>query len=332
MPQANSSSKDVLSNELCLEELMSEFIAKFPTEEDCLEELYRIARIEIKCHFCFSHDLQMFANRRAGKCSDCNKETWLTAGTILDHVKKPMARLAAIWLMSKGAVLKSTTFSKLANIVQSSAHEVLKWARILIEPNLPAECQLAHSSLFSKVFCKRSLLTPANAHPRSEQTEIEKLTDSIEPGVQLDCNEASAEEKHILSMFDSQPIHTDALIEKSDLSIGRVLSTLTILELNGRLNRLPGGYYIRCNRPSNLTIDIELSKNVEFFIDYILSNYGGISRRYLQSYLAGFWYYLLARSLQQESSLTECFEKLSIRQLNPKLRSYMTPLLVKIPT
>ncbi len=124
--------------------LVSQFEKEFPTEEDCLTELFRIAGINIQCRFCLCENLQVYENRRVAYCSNCWKETWFTAGTFLEHMKKPKARLAAIWLFSRGAILKSTTFSALLDVVQSTAHDILKWARFVIQSNLPEDADLVH--------------------------------------------------------------------------------------------------------------------------------------------------------------------------------------------
>ena len=170
-------------NKQRLASLMAEFDVAFPSKEACLAELFRLARIEIHCRFCHSRNLQLSSGGRVGKCCACKKKPWLTAGTILDHIRAPRARLAAIWLTMRGAVLNSVAFSKLLSIAQSSALGILKWVRFAIQDLFPANAPLVHSSLFTPVFWKRSLETPAREPPVAEQDEMERMTPADENSI-----------------------------------------------------------------------------------------------------------------------------------------------------
>ena len=55
----------------------------------------------------------------------------------------------------------------------------------------------------------------------------------------------SDEEKNLLSLFDSEPIHVDALLESSRLPASRAISALSLLEIKGRLKQLPGKHFVR---------------------------------------------------------------------------------------
>lgn len=55
---------------------MRRFNAQFPTEKDCLEELYRRAEAKriFRCRYCKSEELEKRYGDRVGKCLRCNKK------------------------------------------------------------------------------------------------------------------------------------------------------------------------------------------------------------------------------------------------------------------
>lgn len=52
-------------------------------------------------------------------------------------------------------------------------------------------------------------------------------------------------ERTILSLFQAQPLHTDSLVARSKLPAQTVLSTLTILQIKRKVEKLSGNYYQR---------------------------------------------------------------------------------------
>ncbi|MBQ3969258.1 MAG: hypothetical protein II685_02085, partial [Clostridia bacterium] len=50
-------------------------------------------------------------------------------------------------------------------------------------------------------------------------------------------------EKKILSAFDSEIIHIDKIIQKTQLSVNKVQSAITMLEMGGYLKSLEGRFY-----------------------------------------------------------------------------------------
>ena len=52
-------------------------------------------------------------------------------------------------------------------------------------------------------------------------------------------------EKEIFEMISGEPVHFDHLIEKSGIHAGELSATLTLLELSGIVERLPGDWYSR---------------------------------------------------------------------------------------
>ncbi len=55
--------------------------------------------------------------------------------------------------------------------------------------------------------------------------------------------ELFGKEREVLSLLSSEPTHFDVLVEKSGISAGELSGTLTMLELAGILDRLPGDWF-----------------------------------------------------------------------------------------
>ncbi len=55
--------------------------------------------------------------------------------------------------------------------------------------------------------------------------------------------ELFGKEREILSLLSSEPVHFDVLVEKSGMSAGELSGTLTMLELAGVLDRMPGDWF-----------------------------------------------------------------------------------------
>lgn len=350
--------------------LLAQFEIEFPTEEACLAELYRIARIELHCHVCDGRNLEIQQDGRTGKCKLCNKNTWFTAGTFLDHMKKPKPRLAAIWLTFRGVILNSSAFSKLLNIAQSTAHDILKWTRFAIQNHMPGDAPLVHSSLFSSVFCKRSRETPARSHPLAEQDAMEKMTldaeapsSLIESGNtgnnstdvyldlayehsldkyptnlvnnNLDVNKANTDsescnqEEMVWKLLSEAPLHFDVLLERAKIPVSTLSALLVLLELDGKAERYAGNMYVRLvPKPKITSPNQEASAAITAFLDFVRANFGGISRKYLQSYLAVYWCYIAGGQRSNSVLLQTCFHSLPID--NVKIRAYVSPIWVKL--
>src|SRR5579883_695350 len=81
-----------------------EFVRRFPTEEDCLEELARIAGLDGNCHcrHCGVRLPKRLYGARALRCYQCKRKNWLTARTLFHHMQLARAWLGAIWLFERG--------------------------------------------------------------------------------------------------------------------------------------------------------------------------------------------------------------------------------------
>ncbi len=73
-----------------------------------------------------------------------------------------------------------------------------------------------------------------------ENIEDQKKQDNKEERL----NNVSENGRHIIELMSNEPIDTENLTAKTGLPIGTLQSELTILEVNGIVQRLPGQRYI----------------------------------------------------------------------------------------
>ncbi|MBX9721650.1 MAG: hypothetical protein K2X81_09665, partial [Candidatus Obscuribacterales bacterium] len=207
----------------------------------------------------------------------------------------------------------------------------LQWTRLANKKSFAQESSIVHSVLFTSSFQKRSLETPARGHPRDEQVEIERMSkdellgcDNPDEGAGI-----SPEESNVLNLLSATPIHFDIILEKSMMTFSALVEALTMLELSGKIERLWGDLYVRrIPRPAIMDQSEHIQMELNDFLDFVRVNFGGISRKYLQLYLAAYW----CSSKSIKSSATEvlnlCFR--SFPDVNENHYSYTTPLLVHI--
>jgi hypothetical protein len=332
--------------------LYDEIQEKFSSREACLAELCRIWHIEQRCNNCLSVDVEVIENGRAGYCFQCKSITWFTAGTILAHIKKPEPRLAAILLTTAGVVLDSVNFSKLVHISQSSALGILNWLRISVLPLLSPNSDLVHSSHFSLVFCRRSRETPAGAHPVAEQQAMEEMEASLTaqnsgsdmddksmdgkiepttvPSNNIEASQSELESQRILHLLalTTESLSFDEIHNNSTVEVGTMSGLLTMLELKDQVKRLPGDYYVRIiPKPKPAIPNKQIVDAIADFIHFVQSYFGGISRRYLQAYLAAFWLYKAASNPLQNQAMFRLHNLEQSRHSN-SVKDFVTPLWV----
>lgn len=59
-------------------------------------------------------------------------------------------------------------------------------------------------------------------------------------------------EKEVFEMVTSEPVHFDVISQKLEMSAGELSATLTMLELAGIVERLPGDWYSRQSNVSTI--------------------------------------------------------------------------------
>lgn len=179
---------------------------------------------------------------------------------------------------------------------------------------------LVESQEFISIFWKRSNQTPIGKHPMSEQDIFDEEGINNQEIAEIEIknqNEEQTEDKtediqsqsgfifgdnqkKIYEFINFEKVHLDQICQNTQLPTGEILACLTFLEVDNFIERHGGDYYSRkvLERKSGSIakkgktvkeISSSAQSKIDQFLDYVKSEIHGISRKYLQLYLAYFW-------------------------------------------
>ena len=320
--------------------LASKIRGEFPTEEECWREVFRRLYPDgIRCKFCKGNRFEYRNNNRAVKCLDCKEKTWLTSGTFFHRVKSVGAWIMAIRFAEEGVILNSKELELLGQVAQSSALNILKKINLVILSMMDRKSEECQSGDFIEVFCKRSRETPKRKHPVCEQEEFEM--EQKQENVSLKDKEKSFElglseaDERVLNLLSTEPMTIQNLANKLGCSAGQLSALLMVLELNGLVRCRIGDEYELVEKRGGLKGKSSQEQDGEtinslvgHFIAFVRQNCHGISRKYLQLYLAAHWFMYRDKQRKKGKLLNSC---LSFGQITDKqILMYITPLVVKV--
>lgn len=321
-----------------IEELWHAFESEYPKKEDRIEAVYKFMFPDesFTCVHCGSSNICKKYGARTLECEDCKMDTWITAGSFFDRVRKITPWLAFIWIMEKGVVLNSSELSKLTGIAASSAQHILKKVAYVVTRKMEKQdMNVATSILFSEIICKRSKETPAREHPIAEVFELGKLNTGFEKK-EPQCGDQSDTKRVILNHLSDQPLQLEDLREKVGCPISELISNLTVMQMDGSVTQLAGEKYIK-----GMFRYLDSAKSLEgrlksFFgkaklkttKSFIKNIFQGISRKYLQFYLAVIWVCVENRDWSDGTVLKECLDYGEIEYKT--IHSYVSPKFVRV--
>ena len=311
-------------------------------DQDALEIIFRLLFNNKSqfCSVCNSDNTFKKNGSRTIFCLDCKKLSWFTANTFFDGIRRPRAYLLAIWLIECGISFSANWFAKYAKISYDTAWIILKKLDMLVEEKLAAECIFILSSHFRQSFIKRSCETPAKQKPEFEQDECEKLEEhtaaahkSKLPNAEISDDEEKLGdvEKLVLSLIRKEQQDIDSLVERTGLSISEISLALMLLELNDFIKPNFGGKFEALPKQSTKTIE-KLNSTMKAVVrdvnSFVRTSIHGISRRYLQFYLARFWCLTDKMRWGHGELVRACARASRIRKT--EILNYVSPLTVKI--
>jgi hypothetical protein len=285
---------------------LSKFEKKFSTEEVCMELLLSRLLKSVKCKACRGNNLRRIARSRDYYCNSCGDISSLTAGTAFAGVRKAGPHLKLIWLLERGFKFNCFQIHRHLGIAYSTCLSILKKLSKVIQDKMDPLAKKVHSAQFLTLFKKRSRLTPANEHPQAEQRianlkvhEVKKAQfNSENPDPNLQKIESLSEfERKIYDLISKEKIHFDYIAYELNSSFDELAWPLYVLEDKGFIQRLPADYYIVKEIDYSKNSENEgseryskmMKKRIADCKTFIREKFDGISRKYLQNYLAIFW-------------------------------------------
>lgn len=285
---------------------LRKFEKKFATEEVCMELLLSRLLKSSKCKACRGNNLRRISRSRDYYCNSCGDISSLTAGTAFAGVRKAGPHLKLIWLLERGFTFNCFQIHKHLGIAYSTCLSILKKLSKVIQDKMEPLAKKVDSAAFLTLFKKRSRLTPANEHPQAEQRianlkvhEAKKAQfnlDNTNPNLQRIENLSEFDRK-IYDLISKEKIHLDYILYGLNLSYDELASPLYELENKGLIERLPADYYIvreidyskNSENAGGERYSKKMKKRIADCKTFIREKFDGISRKYLQNYLAIFW-------------------------------------------
>ena len=337
--------------EKLLAELVNRFDRIYKTEKDCQEKINRMLYPggEYSCRACRSNDVEHGYGERKVYCFSCKKTTSLTAYTFFHRIRNARSYLLPIWVMEQGMILNASEIGRISGVVNSTGQLILKKITYVIKNQMDTlQVELLSDQMIG-VICKRSRETPKREHPSSEIREarfaaqsavnmFSQVEDSEAPiptggdKNEIDLNEV---ETRILRLLSLRDMRLDNLIEESHLSIGQLLSGLTMLEVEGKIEIVAGDYYRKlfsCPKSIEPDSDIESSaitkKRLKKTVNFIKEIFQGIARKYLQLYNAAIWIYADRETWREDAVLGVCSNHGSVTPW--MISNYVSPYIVKV--
>ncbi len=304
----------------------------FTGETDHLLYLYGFIPGGLKCHTCHSVHLDLHEGNRTATCLLCGKITYLTARTFFHGVRRPVDWVRAIWLFEEGVSFSANMFATVTGMSPSSVSAMISKLLIVLNTQME-ECPTEKSSSFLPSINKRSLQTPAAKHPVTEQDvfdamESENMAESLDSlinrklaDIYQDSNTSDStrddksnhaswlNEKSVYKLLSDEPRSLEAIGFALGLNVGELSLALIHLELAGLAKSLPGNMFMQKRPVWTDTTNIgEISEKSLFkpFFEFINRTFHGISRKYLQLYLAAFWCCISRRRWSVGSLFSAC--------------------------
>lgn len=358
MEKINNSIHD--ANQDAVAKLWPEFESLIPDNLAALDHLLRklFENGLIRC-YCGNSSPQNFARieLRILTCLSCSRKIRFMAKTCFRYVKQLKAWLGAIYLMERRVMVTSYRLTRLCNIASATAHNIVT----TLDFHLHKELEKKHGNtvhkapldLFLEVLFKRSLISASYKHPSEppdednrENSKHEKKQEtrhqkkpksnfsdtSSDSGDKCTDNDLSDIDKQVFDSIKQTPTSQDSLCSATELSAAQVSSALVMLEISGLIQGLPGNLFARCKPNATDKFANTLKESVKSIawraFKTIGEIYGGVSRKYLQLYLAAFWCHQDSARWQEDSLLKILLRGEPIQF--QEVLNYVSPLTVSL--
>ncbi len=329
------------------------FIRKVPSDDAAADTIFKAleAKGRIVC-CCGSSNLNRHEGSRFFICRLCKLRTYFTVGTAFEDVSRLQAWLGAIHFAENNIAISALGFSKIAKVAFATARNCLLRAAMIVAGSIDESAPVLIGGELLQIIFRRSSETPARLHPQAEQDEVEKeLAEKYSANDSLESSDSSAAQemsnfpisdaltnlsslqKQVLEFIGDTPISIDDLCDMTGQPAGILGSTVVMLALDGLIQDMPGGRYIRTVQKEPGTIlrgvSTPTSEIIGAAITFIRKYFQGVSRKCLQLYLAIFWYCVDQKTWKEGVLLSAFLDQPPLGR--SALINYVSPHLLKMP-
>jgi hypothetical protein len=285
------------------------------------------------------------------KCSNCGLRQKLTASCdYLRGMKMPRLTLGAIHIKAHCSVFCIKAFAKRFGYSYGACYEQFqKLDNIIFQHTLTLKAiENVDTALFNRCWTRRSIATPANEAPIAEQIAATRhiqpeLRDEALKPQRVDVLDRSADEQIAYQHICSDAILFDALMTKTGLDVATLSSAITMLELDGLIEALPGSKFIlgKATNAGRTQVFSELQRKanrvdkvhratVDQLVPLLILQNNGFSRKHLQNYIVDRWRVLTIFASGRPLNLLEmCIKYEDVAEVH--IARDGCPLQVRIP-
>lgn len=263
-----------LNEEAFAMESLQNFLIHFPSENECLQAFPAV------CKAC---ELLNESDERCFVCTKCKTKTWRTADTYFRGLRMLLPTLAWIWLAEDRASISVKKFAEIFGISYADAWSTNAKVKAVLEEEMNKHDAFeVVSKTFDSAICKRTIQSLAGKHPNYEED------DDAEPDLE-ELEEMDSDQQIVYAELKSQPIHFDVLYQRSGLSIAKFGAALAMLDMNGTVQQHIGNQFSLKKTSPTIPVSSDEMDAIRRFHMYVRKTFHGVSRKYIQRYLAAFW-------------------------------------------
>jgi transposase-like protein len=311
---------DKLSNEKKIEQLLNEFAAVVRDDSNAADFIYHALKSAgLECG-CGNTDLEHKSGSRVYRCHPCRKSFHFTSGTLFSGVARLGAWLGCIILLSNGVAVSAHRMSKLFDIAQATALNMHKKLLMVMSEQMVEGSASLLTTSFNAVIIRRSTETASGKHPVTDgivESECLFEVDTAQDICDVTFYEEPAEdlgelEQRLVNELKSGAADLDQLCRSIVTPTAKIMSALTMLEINGLIEALPfGRFKLRVRQTAGLgdsqtTLTKQMLKEIKLSVAHISEYFQGISKKCLQIYMASYWNFTGRLNLTLEKMLDLC--------------------------
>ena len=341
-------------------ELVEKYLREYDTAEKRTQAL--LQKVQFKgCSYCGTSEVRMNPGGRSAYCSKCRVNSHVTAGTFFHGMSRLDVMHPQFYFLDAGIEFSSNQIKRLFDCAYNTAWEANRRIQKVIVDAMGEILIAIHSSLFSMLYLKRSLETPANQHPRAEQfnfkyddTDNEATSNSYTKADEADQSSSHAdaestamnnhatssqdsEQKTLLTFIGNEGVSFDDILLHESKSISEVCFDLLQLELDGLIEKLPGDRYALKTSKDKLdaqslqitSIQLieqtndQLLEKIEQIVLFLKDIFHGTSRKYLQFFVGTHWFYHDKNFWRKGELLQQCVRhaRITIKEI----KAFVTP-------
>ncbi|MBI2812156.1 MAG: hypothetical protein HYX67_15185 [Candidatus Melainabacteria bacterium] len=174
------------------------------------------------------------------------------------------------------------------------------------------------------MICNRTLQSAAGQHPNYEDDDIEE---SEETDLEV-LDGMDSDQKLVYAALTSQPLEFDILYQRSGLPIAKFGAALAMLDINEIAQRHVGNKFSLKKTTATIIVSGMEMETIRQFLTYT-KNFHGVSRKYLQRYLAAFWTRLGVNRWSRQTLLKTIMKYPRLSRAD--ILAYHSPKKVRIP-